>query len=66
MMVEMGPIVRIAQVWWHKMNACDCFRGWFLEGIPCVIGREEMEVKKAERIFAEWDALGLGYIGPRL
>lgn len=57
---------RIAREWWHKLNVCSCWNGWILPGTPCEIGLEEIEVLKAIRQFQEWDALGLGYIGPRL
>jgi hypothetical protein len=59
-------LARLAREIWHKMNACSCDRGYFVDGIPCEIGREEIAAWKAARLFAEWDALGLGYIGPRL
>lgn len=50
---------------WHKMNACSCDRGWILSGEPCEIGRQEIEEAKRVAFFNRWDALGLGYIGPR-
>jgi hypothetical protein len=76
-MMAMAALKRLAKQGWHKIGACDCDNGWFIPGIPCEIGREEIEVKKAARteeikvekaarIFAQWDALGLGYMGPKL
>lgn len=50
--------------WWHNLNCCSCDQGYFLPGIPCEIGRQEIEEKKARVFFSRWDALGLGYIGP--
>lgn len=64
--MAMAALKRLAQEIWHRMNACSCDRGYFLQGIPCPIGLEEIEVRKAEKLFRGWDALGLGYIGPRL
>lgn len=59
-------IRRIAIEFWHCINACTCERGWVLTGDPCEIGLEEIAIYKAAEQFAEWDALGLGYIGPIL
>lgn len=64
--MAMAALKRLAKQAWHKIDACTCDNGYFLEGVPCEIGREEIEVEKAARIFAQWDALGLGYIGPKL
>lgn len=50
---------------WHKMNACSCDGGWVLPGVPCEIGREEIAEAQRLEFFSRWDALGLGYIGPR-
>lgn len=61
-------VVALRDAWlrlWHKMNACSCDRGWILSGIPCEIGREEIEERQRVEFFSRWDALGLGYIGPR-
>lgn len=63
---SLGYVNRLAKEIWHKTNACSCDQGYFLPGKPCEIGLEEIEVRKAARLFAEWDALGLGYIGPRI
>jgi len=64
--MAMPALRRLALEVWHKMNACSCDQGWFLPGILCEIGREEFEEKRRLELFAQWDALGLGYIGPVL
>lgn len=59
----------------HRLKWCDGYRlvYWVAPGvwrdvkpITCRICLEEIEKLKADRLFAQWDALGLGYIGPRL
>jgi hypothetical protein len=58
---------RIATQIWHQMDACSCDKWpFFVEGKPCEVGLEEIAIRKAENQFKEWDALGLGYIGPVL
>lgn len=53
----------IGKRWWHKLDFCTCPNAC-VDGVPCEIGQEEIEAEKAALLFAEWDALGLGYIGP--
>jgi hypothetical protein len=55
----------IAVRWRHKLNLCSCDQGWILPEIPCEIRRQEIEEQKRASFFARWDALGLGYIGPK-
>jgi len=59
----------------HRLKWCDGYRlvYWVRPGvwrdfkpITCRICLEEIIKIKADRLFAQWDALGLGYIGPRL
>lgn len=62
--MALPAIRRLAIEFWHRLNACTCDQGDFLPGKPCEIGLEEIAAWKAAQLFAEWDALGLGYIGP--
>lgn len=66
MAMALAALSRLAKEMWHKLDICSCDRGWFVAGIPCEIGLEEIAAQKAAKLFSQWDALGLGYIGPRL
>lgn len=50
----------------HRMELCRCF--WYINPSlsRCEVGQKGFEARREAKRFAEWDALGLGYIGPKL
>lgn len=56
----------------HRWKLCDGYRSAprglrrIDLGVKCRICREEIDSINAQKLFSEWDALGLGYIGPLL
>lgn len=62
--LALASLSRLAKEIWHRASLCSCFLAF--NDRPCEIGLEKINEAKAAKLFAEWDALGLGYIGPRL